>query len=235
MKCYPQAEVDIQSVKYALENTMMKAISIPQKASTLVLAFLLSSTSLAVVNPESGRVRAPVVLKCLVLSTLQQEEGKITTYTINCKTLEMLRTPKNLQLPDPLVIRYSVDHAAIERQAKEIQRMAAENPGYAGPGLDLPPTLPGRNQVILAYLRPVKGPTNETTFVPASGSASFELVVPTATMHKLPYERFITEYRIQQGHPQRGRGTEGNAVARRCGNSRNGAVCNTNGIARDQQ
>lgn len=153
---------------------MMNVVSIPQKIFILVLALMASPTSFAIVNPESGRKSAPVVLKCLVLSTSQRDEGGVTTYTVNCKPLEKLLAPKSLQLPDPVIIHYSVDHATLEQQAMNQRRMAAEKPGYAGPGLDLPPKLPVRNQVILAYLRPVEVSPNKTIFVPASGSASFE-------------------------------------------------------------
>jgi hypothetical protein len=159
---------------------MMKTLLIYIRIFIPVLAIILSAPSFAVVNPESGRKGAPVVLKCLVLSTSQWEEGRVTTYTVNCRSVETLRAPKNLQLPDPLVIRYSADHAAIERQAMDIQRKVAEKPGYAGPGLDLPPRLPARDQVIVAYLRHINGPSDEPYFVPASGDASFKVVESTA-------------------------------------------------------
>jgi len=158
----------------------MQTVPIFKRLFILFIAIILSATSFAVVNPESGRKSAPVVLKCLVMSTSQQEEANVTTYTVNCKTLETLSAPTNMQLPETVVIRYSVDHAALERQARDMQKMVAEEPGYAGPGVYLPPGLPARNQVIVAYLRPVNGPSNGHYFVPASGAASFEVIESTA-------------------------------------------------------
>ena len=138
---------------------------------------LLSPAANAVLNPAAGRDEASVVVTCKVTETAEKVSENVHEVLMLCALESVVRSPEDHNVPDKVVIHYSYDSAAIEKQFADMQAKVDEERGYAGPGPNLPPVLPNKGDTINAYLNPVPGTSEGREFyVPAAGDYSFEVV-----------------------------------------------------------
>jgi len=138
-----------------------------------------ASTANAVVNPESEKAGTPVVLKCRVERVSTEPQGELTVYSAYCRVMEVTRSPSRIEPGDLIHIYYGVNQAEIDRQAREMQ----ENP-MPGPAPASAPRPLEDGEVIIAYLKEVRGADGNRSYLPNIGFQSFERVAaPSAVTH----------------------------------------------------
>jgi len=127
----------------------------------------------AVVNPQLALDAAPVVVSCVAVSVTSTRTGTVTSHNVVCDKVSIKRAPANVEIPSPLTISYSIDHASVRRQYEDMQRKVDEGDGWAGPAPDVPPAAPPQGRILTAYLDWSRSREGTITFSPATGIDSF--------------------------------------------------------------
>lgn len=145
-----------------------------------VTAFTFSTASPALVNPESIRDSAPIIIDCRVLEAFTIRVAGTEAAKLRCRIDNVERSPVDLEKERTIAIQWLVNRAEIERRWAEMEKKAGE--GWAGASPVSAPRLPEEGSRVRAYLR-LRGNDSPLSFEPAIGFMSFESLEAPDSAH----------------------------------------------------